>query len=106
MYDAVYIPGGQQSVDAMKQQGYVINFINEAFKHCKAIGATSEAVGLLAETGIADVKLADSTSKGVISDKGVVTSQAAPTDEFILAFTDAIAKHRHWIREKNESIPA
>lgn len=106
LYDAVYIPGGQQSIDAMKQQGYVINFINEAFKHCKAIGASSEAVGLLAETGIADVKLADSTSKGVISDKGVVTSQAEPTDEFNLAFTDAIAKHRHWIREKNESIPA
>jgi catalase len=106
LYDAVYIPGGQQSVDAMKQQGYLINFINEAFKHCKAIGATSEAVGLLAETGLADVKLADSTSKGVMSDKGVVTLQAAPTDEFILAFTDAIAKHRHWIREKNENIPA
>ena len=106
LYDAVYIPGGQQSIDAMKQQGYVINFINEAFKHCKAIGATSEAVGLLAETGIADVKLADSTGKGVISDKGVVTLQAAPTDEFNLAFTDAIAKHRHWIREKNENLPA
>jgi catalase len=91
----------------MKQQGYVINFINEAFKHCKAIGATGEAVGLLAETGIADVKLAESTSKkGVVSDKGVVTSQAAPTDEFNLAFTDAIAKHRHWIREKNENLPA
>ena len=106
MYDAVYIPGGQQSIDTMKQQWYVINFINEAFKHCKAIGATSEAVGLLAETDIMEVKLAETKGKAeVVSDKGVVTSQAAPTEAFNEAVIVAIAQHRHWIREKNENMP-
>jgi len=106
LYDAVYVPGGQQSVDALKKQGYVINFINQAFKHCKAIGATNEAISLLAETNIENVNLADVKSKEVVSDKGVVTSQTGPTSAFNHAFISAIAQHRHWIREKNENIPA
>lgn len=103
LYDAVYIPGGQQSICAMKQQGYVIHFINEAFKHCKAIGATSEAVSLLKETDIADVKLSEAK---VTSDKGVVTAQASVYSAFNEALITAIAQHRHWIREKDENIPA
>ncbi len=106
LYDAVYVPGGQQSVDALKKQGYVINFINQAFKHCKAIGATNEAINLLVETNIENVNLADMKSKEVVSDKGVVTSQTGPTSAFNDAFILAIAQHRHWIREKNENIPA
>ena len=105
MYDAIYIPGGKQSIGTMKQQGYIINFINEAFKHCKAIGATSEGVGLPAETDIMEVKLAEAKTKAVVSDKGVVTAQAAPTEAFNEAFTVAIAQHRHWIREKNKNMP-
>ena len=106
LYDAVYIPGGQQSVDALKRQGYVINFINQAFKHCKAIGATSEAISLLAETNIQNVNMADMKSKEVVSDKGVVTSQTGPPSAFNDALIAAIAQHRHWIREKNDNIPA
>jgi catalase len=32
----------------LKTQGDAIHFIDEAFKHCKAIAATSEGVKLLA----------------------------------------------------------
>ena len=106
LYDAVYVPGGQQSVDALKKQGYVINFINQAFKHCKAIGATNQAISLLSETNIENVNLADMKSKEVVSDKGVVTSQTGPTSAFNDAFISAIAQHRHWIREKTDNIPA
>jgi hypothetical protein len=42
----------------------------------------------------------------VVSDKGVVTFQAAPTETFNEAFRAAIAQHRHWIREENENMPA
>ena len=38
LYDAVYIPGGEESVENMIDQGYVVNFITEAYKHCKPIG--------------------------------------------------------------------
>ena len=70
LYDAVYVPGGQQSVDALKKQGYVINFINQAFKHCKAIGANGEAISLLMDTNIENVNFADTKAKGAVSDKG------------------------------------
>jgi catalase len=105
-YDAVYIPGGQKSIDALKKHGYVVNFINQAFKHCKAIGATSEAIKLLSETNIKDIDFVDLKAKGAVSDKGVVMSQTGSTNEFNEAFIEAIAEHRHWIREKMDNVPA
>src|SRR5690606_17313387 len=47
MYDAVYVPGGRQSAAALKAQGDAVHFINEAFRHCKAIAASSDGVDLL-----------------------------------------------------------
>jgi catalase len=105
-YDAVYVPGGQKSVDALKKQGHVINFINQAFKHCKAIGATSEAIKLLSETNTKNTDFAEMKTKDTISDKGVVTSQMGSTNKFNEAFVAAIAQHRHWIREKTENMTA
>jgi catalase len=106
LYDAVYVPGGQKSIDSLEKQGYVINFINQAFKHCKAIGATSEAIKLLSKTNIENINFDDLKTKGTVSDKGVVTSQLGSTNEFNEAFIAAIAQHRHWIREKTENVPA
>ncbi|HLN44093.1 MAG TPA: catalase [Candidatus Sulfotelmatobacter sp.] len=107
LYDAVYIPGGERSIDAMSHQGYVQNFILEAFKHCKAIGATSEAVVLLKEANpsLQEAKLISSQDNTVNSDLGIVTSNNA-SDEFNKALIQAIAQHRHWAREKNENVPA
>lgn len=102
LYDAVYVPGGEKNVDALTHQGYVINFINEAFKHCKPIAASGVAVALLQQTSV-ESRLA--SGKAVMMNQGVVTSQAAPNDEFNRAFVDAIAMHRHWIREKSENAP-
>jgi catalase len=106
LYDAIYVPGGQKSIDSLEKQGYVINFINQAFKHCKAIGATSEAIKLLSKTNIENINFDDLKTKGTVSDKGVVTSQLGSTSEFNEAFIAAIAQHRHWIREKTENVPA
>jgi hypothetical protein len=46
LFDAVFIPGGQKSVTALTK-GDVIGFINEAYKHFKAVGASGEGVQLL-----------------------------------------------------------
>lgn len=71
MFDAVYVPGGRESIDMLKQQGDGIHFVNEAFKHGKAIAATGEGVELLMGSDITGVEIADGQVK---SDKGVVTS--------------------------------
>ncbi len=104
MFDAVYVPGGAQSIKMLKQQGEAVNFITEAFKHCKAIAATSEGVELLS---IADLLGANLSSNGLHSSVGVVTSQQ-PSDlkSFSNDFITAIAQHRHWKRSQKEMVPA
>ena len=44
LYDAVYIPGGIDSIKVLMAEADAIQFINQAFKHCKAIAADAEAV--------------------------------------------------------------
>lgn len=111
LYDAVYVPGGKKSVEALKMQGDAIHFVCEAFRHCKPLGATGEGVELLKVANLPDIKLAGKESAGkkvsAISDKGVVTTvDKGDISSFNESFVEAIAKHRHWDREKKEQVPA
>ncbi len=107
MFDAVYVPGGQQSVEMLKKQGDAVHFINEAFKHCKPIGATSEGIDLLKVSDIEGIKLAESTSERIVSEQGVVTARGqSDLAKFIEQFKTAIAQHRHWNRPQKMQIPA
>ncbi|TXK52432.1 catalase [Pontibacter qinzhouensis] len=107
MFDAVYVPGGQASVEAMKKQGDVLHFLNEAFKHCKAIGASREGIDLLLASDVAGVQVAEEASADIVSDKGVVSARAAASlDAFGASFLEAIKKHRHWNREEKSMVPA
>jgi catalase len=111
LYDAVYIPGGKKNVEALKMQGDAIHFVNEAFRHCKPLGATGEGVEFFKAANLPDVQFAgkESADKEIplISDKGVVTAvNEGDRSAFNESFTDAIAKHRHWDREKKEQVPA
>lgn len=85
LFDAVYIPSGSKdllsNVDA-------IHFVNEAYRHCKAIAADDNQ--FLNKTYLVD-KL---QTPGVIIGK-------LPKD-----FIHAIAQHRFWEREKNDKVPA
>lgn len=103
-FDAVYVPGGKESVETLKKRGDVIHFVNEAFKHCKAIAAVSEGMDLLIESDITGFSI----SKGEItSDKGVVTTiDNTQIKNFAKSFIEAIAVHRHWNRGTKKEIPA
>lgn len=103
VYDALFIPGGKH-VETLMRQGDSIHFVNEAFRHCKPIGATGEGIRFLESTQIRGVEFA---SDGVMNSKGVVTLWAASEmDSFRKEFRNAIAQHRHWIREEKEMVPA
>ncbi|MGB9928161.1 MAG: DJ-1/PfpI family protein, partial [Methanosarcina sp.] len=111
LYDAVYIPGGRENVETLKMQGDAIHFVNEAFRHCKPLGATGEGIDLFREANLPDIQFAgqEPTDKMIpaVSDKGVVTAiNKGNTSSFNDAFVDAIANHRHWDREKKEQVPA
>jgi len=92
LFDAVYIPGGAPSIDAIKAEADAVHFVTEAFKHCKAISAESEGVQLLAAALIPMDK--SKTPLGVLADQ-------QPAD-----FVAAIANHRFWEREKKPDVPA
>ncbi|MDN4526694.1 catalase [Fictibacillus fluitans] len=85
LYDAVYVAGGADSVSTLKGIKEATTFVNEAYSHYKAVGASAEGTELLAAAGV-------ETSSNAA---GVVILQGGNSDEFI----QAIAQHRHWARQ-------
>lgn len=115
MYDAVYVPGGRQSVDTLLNQGDSQHFVNEAFKHAKAIGASNEGIDLLASSQIQGAVMAGpDTYAQLVQELGVVTIRNAADmgnlgqeGYFSQEFIKAIAQHRHWIRQGvKDMVPA
>jgi catalase len=116
MYDAVFVPGGAQSVETLAGLGDAIHFVNEAFKHCKAIAATSEGLRLLQAS---DVRMAlagssDGAADGAphgpavqSSDAGVIIGhKTADAGAVAGQLITAMTQHRHFARLNKELIPA
>lgn len=107
MFDAVFIPGGKESVEKLKKQGDALHFVNEAFKHGKPIGASAEGTGLLTDAKIGDLAMARPGAEGVASEMGIVSVQnTSDLKPFINNFIQAIAQHRHWDRDMKDMVPA
>ena len=101
MFDAVLVPGGAGSAEALARDGDAVHFALEAYKHCKPLCVIGEGLQLLRTLGI---KFGEAGS-GV---PGVVVGKNDPPARAQLAqdFMAAIARHRHWTRPNLESIPA
>jgi len=103
LYDAVYVPGGKDSTETLKGEANAIHFLNEAFKHCKAIAVDQQAVKLLELTYISGKLPKDAKDQTVIQEGLVVEADPALlAKQFILA----ISQHRFWNREKPRKVPA
>jgi catalase len=98
MYDAVYVPGGEKAVEALKKVPLAVDFVREAFVHCKPLALSAEASTLLDTAGVAQLA-PPPPKKGVEGTLGVVRSAKTETKGFSQLFSDAIAAHRHWARE-------
>lgn len=85
MYDAVYVPGGKESVTMLLGDYEVRHFVREAYNHGKAIGSSAEGYELLQAAGIKN-------APGVINDKDGSSLNKS--------FMEAISRHRHWNRPK------
>lgn len=96
-FDAFYIGAGKKSADALLNEDNkpgTILFVNEAYKHCKAIYFGKGTEDVLKQSNIASKKH---------DDPGVITSDNKdPESEFI----KAIARHRVWELEKKRNNPA
>ena len=103
LYDAVYVPGGTNSVATIEGEPDAIHFLEQAFKHCKAIAASSNALQVLQSTHFAK-KLPEDSSNETVMREGVVIGNDSNT--LATQFISAIAQHRFWEREKPRKIPA
>lgn len=103
LYDAVYVPGGVNSVATLEAEPDAIHFLNEAYKHCKPIAASFGAMQVLEATYFSK-KLPEDNKTETVMREGVIIS----TDASKLAkqFISAIAMHRFWEREKPRKVPA
>lgn len=106
LYDAVYVAGGRACADTMLNQGDTLHFVNEAFKHAKTIGAANEGADLLKASQIKGISYSNGIH--VVSELGVVTqTKASDLSDFYNEFINAIAQHRHWMRENiKDLVPA
>ncbi|NUB91994.1 catalase [Haloterrigena sp. SYSU A121-1] len=103
LFDALFVPGGEDSVDALVEQGDAKHFVAETFKHKKPIAAAGSGTELLEAVDLPDVEIADDGE--TVSSDGVVTGRGDDLEELAEAFVDAIAEHRHWERSPKE-VPA
>jgi catalase len=103
LYDAVYVPGGTNSVASIEADADAIHFLNEAFRHCKAIAADQGAVQVLEATYFS-AKLPTEFSDETVLSEGIVMGDnpVSVAEKFILA----ISQHRFWDREKPRKVPA
>ena len=92
LFDAVYIPHSE-GLNNLAQNDDVLEFLNDAYKHCKVIGADGLAIGVLSETPFA--------SKLNNDDAGIILYSDAATETFALDFINAMSNHRIWEREEN-----
>ena len=83
LYDAIYVVGGEAD-NQKKFTMDVVDFINEAYKHYKAIG--------IASTGKVFFDASDGeVGPGIISNENTISF----ADDFI----NAVTEHRHWDRK-------
>lgn len=90
LFDAVYVPGGKSSADALAQEPDALRFVHEAFMHCKAIATTGEG----------EMLLKAALQPDMLSSDGLISGSNEAADKVANDFIRAIAQHRFWSREK------
>jgi catalase len=104
MYDAVFVPGGEESVNKLKMMGAAIHFIREAYKYGKPIAAIGRGVELIEACQLPELSVFEDSG----TDKGVVTARnEKKATDVVGTFLKEMLQHRNWEREaKKDSIPA
>lgn len=95
LFDAVYVPGGADSIAMLKNQGDARKFIDEAYKHGKPIAASGDGQQLVQVTEMGRMLNGDGKGQGVLVG-----------DDATKGFIDALAQHRFRNRAEAAHIAA
>jgi catalase len=98
LFDAVYIPGGETSIAALQAETEALNFLNEAYRHCKTIAVSGAGVQLLEKAKV-PTGYPKNQEAEPFSDPGIIVEGINDADNLISSFIYGIARHRHWERE-------
>jgi catalase len=90
LFDAVFIPLNTRN-DFEDANNEVIDFINEAYKHCKVIGLDDGNQNVISQSK-AGLKANQTAENGII-----IKSESG--EEFTAKFIEALGQHRFWNRE-------
>ena len=70
-----------------------MEFLNDAYRHCKIIGTDGDGIDLLSAPQF--------MAKGDdLKDGGIITNSHTHKNSFETAFIDAVKMHRFWKREE------
>ena len=108
LFDAVLVPGGAESVETLAADPDARDFVDEAYKHFKPIGALGDGVELLRAAGIDEEMLGSPERRnGKAGGRfGVVLGGGSDARGFVEPFREAVAQHRHWGRaEAGRPVP-
>jgi catalase len=103
LFDAVFVPGGDKSLEALTIEPRAVEFVAEAYKHCKAIGATGKGLALFQAAGIStNDRTPTRKERKPSGPDGVVIGKDADVNGVAEEFIQAVAQHRAWVRERQE----
>ena len=95
LFDAIVLPDGADAVQALAKDGHTMEFLKDAFRHCKTILSLGASDALLDQAGMLEL-----TTK----DPGMLWCESADLDGTIPAFVAAIAAHRHPVRDTDPPV--
>ena len=102
LFDAVFIPGLENTVNVLCNDANAVLFVKEAYKHGKAIAANGSGISLIDKAALsADV------ANGEFKGPGIILEPSENADKaFIARFIGAISKHRFYERPDLDAIVA
>ena len=94
MFDALYVPGGDEHVSTLCDDDEALRFVRETFRHGKTIAVSGDGLQVLRVAGLPlPVDLSQAALSGVI-----LELPRAGLRSFSAAFICAIAQRRRWQR--------
>ena len=97
LFDAVYVPSGEESVEALKDELKALDFLTEAYEHCKSIAAAGAGIELLHAAGL----VAMEENEIEVLSSGIILGRDADYAGLSAEFISDLQQHRHWEREES-----
>ncbi len=89
LWDAVVVPSGERALKSLAKAGPALEFVRDAYRHCKPFLVVGNGSMLMDAAGLA------ATLPSGAADPGIVVADTASVAGSTPAFVAAVAAHRH-----------